>query len=76
MNGNESNVSVLFLIVLIVGFGVVALNVGRGSSIDYGDGRERVSKNRLYDASDTRTFLAFNALASAYNHRRAPAELD
>ncbi len=67
MHGNESNVSALLMIVLVVGLGVAAVNASRGSPIGYGDSRA---------ASETRTFLAFNALASAYNPRRASADLD
>jgi hypothetical protein len=74
MHGSENNISFLFLFVLIVGCGVAAMNGGRGSSIDYG--RARVSTNHVYDVSDTRTFLAFNALASSYNPRRASADLE
>lgn len=76
MHASENNISFLFLVVLIVGCGVAAMNIGRGGSIDYADGRERVSSNRTLDASDTRTFLAFSALASTYNPRRASADLD
>lgn len=67
MHGSESNVSALLMIVLLVGLGVAAMNVSRGSAIDYGDSRA---------SSETRTFLAFSALASAYNYRRASADLD
>ncbi|CAN5369378.1 hypothetical protein BH10PSE12_BH10PSE12_28290 [soil metagenome] len=74
MYRSESNVSALLLVVLIVGLGVAALNAVRGSSIDYGNSRERASTGRVFEATDTRTFLAFNALASTYNPRRADLE--
>ena len=76
MHGSENNISFLFLVVLIVGCGVAAMNIGRGGSINYGDSRERVSTNRSLDATETRTFLAFSALAATYNPRRASADLD
>ena len=76
MHGSENNISFLFLFVLIVGCGVAAMNGGRGTPMDHGDGRERVSTNRVYDVNDVRTFLAFHALASSYNPRRASPDLD
>ena len=62
MSGSDSNISVLFLITLIIAFGVTALNLGGGSSATQEASLDRVLNSHGYDALDPRTFLKVSAL--------------